>query len=102
MAGEGHINAVNKVLNKKLNKTLQRRKDYQKRQIDTYSITELEFKKTDEKELELIKNKIRAESKKYKQKMSIIFVFLAIFVCTLFYFLFSDFNIDFSSFSRHR
>lgn len=39
MPGEGHINAVNKLLNKKLDKTLQRRKDYRKRQIGTYSVT---------------------------------------------------------------
>ena len=102
MPGEGHINAVNKLLNKKLDKTLQRRKDYRKRQIGTYSVTELEFKNTDKKELELIKNKIRIESKKYKQKMSVIFVLLTIVVCILFYFLFSDINIDFSSFTRHR
>ena len=102
MAGEGHMNAVNKVLQKNLQKSINKRKSYKNSLITTNSYTELKFRELSKNELEKLKRKIRIESKKDKQKMFLIFVVLTIIVIALFYFLFSDFNVDFSIFSRHR
>lgn len=102
MAGEGHMNAVNKVLHKNLQKSIDRRIGYKNSLISTSSSSELKFKEISKDNLEKLKHKIRIESKKDQQKMFWIFVLLTIVVIILFYFLFSDFNIDFSIFSRHR
>ncbi len=102
MAGEGHMNAVNKVLQKNLQKSIDRRKSYKNSIVSMNSNSELKFKEISNDKLEKLKHKIRIESKKHQQKMFWIFVLLTIVVITLFYFLFSDFNIDFSIFSRRR
>lgn len=100
MAGEGHMNAVNNVLQKNLQKQEDRRKAYKNRVGFTKLKTELEFNEISGEELENLKKKIRIEVKRNKKNNTVAFFIIAFIVLVLFYYLFSDFNIDFRMFSR--
>ncbi len=100
MAGTGHMNAVNKVLQKNTQNLIDKRKNYKKNIRLGNSNSELSFKKISKEELEKLKEKIRIEAKKSNQQSTIALLIITFIVLSVFYYLFSDFNIDFKIFFR--
>ncbi|MGB1041998.1 MAG: hypothetical protein ACPGU6_01260 [Tenacibaculum sp.] len=96
------MNAVNKVLQKSTQKLIDRRKAYKKSVNFESSNSELNFKKLPNDEFEILKEEIKINAKKDKQLHAVALFIIVLMVLGVFYYLFSDFSIDFTIFSRHR
>ena len=102
MAGEGHMNQVNSTLKENKNNLLDRKRLFKSKQVYGANNTSLEVEKTSEEELKEIKEKIRIKAKRDRKRFNLITILTAIGVAVLFYYLFSDFSIDFKMFTRQR
>ncbi|WGH74340.1 hypothetical protein P8625_09460 [Tenacibaculum tangerinum] len=102
MAGEGHMNHVNSTLQKNKKDLLDRKRLFKNKQVYKDTTTGLKFEKISKEKLEEVKGKIRVKAKRDKKRFNLIMLFSAILVVSLLYYLFKDFSIDFTLFSRQR
>ena len=102
MGGEGHMSQVNSTLKENKNNLLDRKRLFKSKQVYGTNNTSLKFEKASEEELKEIKEKIRIKAKRDRKRFNLIMILTAIIVAVLFYYLFSDFSIDFKMFTRKR
>ncbi|WP_428742629.1 hypothetical protein [Tenacibaculum sp.] len=102
MAGEGHMSQVGSTLRENRKNMLDRKRLFKNKQTCTRNNTSLKFGKVSEKDLKKIKENIRIKAKRDKERFNLIMILTAIVVAVIFYYLFSDFSIDFKMFTRQR